>query len=286
MAWKAFIPCVIQSVNAFLSSSDLEPGARWGEGLDLALEEADIGILCLTQDNKDEPWILFEAGALAKKVGTARVVPFLLDLTPGQLKPPLGRFNAREFKREDVFGIVGMIRNQHDPISRLGEATFKRSFNAFYPRFEKKIKAVPHPDPRKKPPKRTQDDILEEILTLLRHRPSNPPRQVFEPETLFGIAAADEFGRITRVADEAFDEAIRADSLGDTNKLSRITTELSTRLKRFASEQANFVTDDIKRLLRTGITAIELLPASANKKSTMARIRRHLRIIEGKLKTL
>jgi hypothetical protein len=174
-AWEAFVPCVIQSVRTFLSSSDLEAGARWGEGLDVALEEADIGILCLTQENIAEPWILFEAGALAKRVGTARVVPFLLDLTPGQLKAPLGRFNAREFKREDVLGILGMIRNQHDLPARLDAATFNRSFDAFYPAFEKAIKDIPAPDPKKKPTKRNQEDMFEEILGLLRqaHQPES-----------------------------------------------------------------------------------------------------------------
>lgn len=35
--------------------------------------DTSIGIICLTKDNRTKPWILFEAGALAKGLSSSRV---------------------------------------------------------------------------------------------------------------------------------------------------------------------------------------------------------------------
>ncbi len=64
--------------------------------------ETDFGILCLTRENLEQPWILFEAGALAKRVqDNARVVPYLIDdISFAELDPPLGLFQANKSDRE------------------------------------------------------------------------------------------------------------------------------------------------------------------------------------------
>ena len=51
-----------------MSDTDIEKGARWENEISLRLAESDLGIICLTPDNLEEPWVLFEAGALAKKL--------------------------------------------------------------------------------------------------------------------------------------------------------------------------------------------------------------------------
>ena len=46
----------------------------------------------LTQENLDAPWLLFEAGSIAKNIHQSRVVPYL-GVKPAELEPSLGPFN-------------------------------------------------------------------------------------------------------------------------------------------------------------------------------------------------
>lgn len=78
---KDSIPKVIQRQRCFLSSHDIEAGAAWLPTLFERLEECDVGILCLSKHNLNRPWLLFEAGTVAKRVSGARVCPLLIDIT-------------------------------------------------------------------------------------------------------------------------------------------------------------------------------------------------------------
>lgn len=44
------------------------------------LEASNFGLICVTPENVSELWVLFEAGALAKSMKGARVVPLLFNL--------------------------------------------------------------------------------------------------------------------------------------------------------------------------------------------------------------
>jgi hypothetical protein len=59
---------VIQAVEPWISSG-IDKGARWQSEIANRLEDARVGIVCLTASNLSEPWILFEAGALSKTKG-------------------------------------------------------------------------------------------------------------------------------------------------------------------------------------------------------------------------
>jgi len=61
-----WIQCVIQAVNPWMSSKDIDRGALWFTEITDQLANTSIGIVCLTKENRNKPWILFESGALAK----------------------------------------------------------------------------------------------------------------------------------------------------------------------------------------------------------------------------
>ena len=63
-----YLPCILQNVEVFVSKHDIESGDRWGLRLAQELESSDFGILCLTAENLRSDWLLFEAGALTKKL--------------------------------------------------------------------------------------------------------------------------------------------------------------------------------------------------------------------------
>jgi TIR domain len=105
-ALKVWLENVVQHVEAWMSDEDIESGRRWNEEVARQLDEADYGIICLTSANRDRPWMLFEAGALAKRFDTGRVVPLLIDLEPADVSMPLASFQGRALNEEGVRRLV------------------------------------------------------------------------------------------------------------------------------------------------------------------------------------
>ncbi len=60
-----------EAVQVFVSDH-ISPGEAWAQRLGTELEQSEFGILCLTQENFQAPWLLFEAGAIAKKFGAPK----------------------------------------------------------------------------------------------------------------------------------------------------------------------------------------------------------------------
>ncbi len=74
-------------------SNHIDAGETWARRLENELEESQFGVLCLTQENFEAPWLLFEDRAIAKKFGSARVVPYLIDELPAAAdRSPLAQF--------------------------------------------------------------------------------------------------------------------------------------------------------------------------------------------------
>ena len=94
-AMHEWLPGVLQAVKPFVSTKDLDKGGVWPTDLLSNLGEAKMAIVCVTPENIKEPWLLFEAGAMAKAVdGQARLCTYLLGMKPTDLSPPLSLFNA------------------------------------------------------------------------------------------------------------------------------------------------------------------------------------------------
>ncbi|MCL2483300.1 MAG: toll/interleukin-1 receptor domain-containing protein [Propionibacteriaceae bacterium] len=82
---KDWIPSVIQAIEPFLSSEDIEKGNRWNTDIARELQESTFGIICVTLENLSAEWLNFEAGALSKTIENTHVAPFLLDVRPSDL---------------------------------------------------------------------------------------------------------------------------------------------------------------------------------------------------------
>lgn len=90
---RDWIRCVLQVTRPWISTRDLDRGSIWFGEINEQLKDTGIGIICLTQENKNRPWILFEAGALMKGLTVNRVCTFLIDLEPKDVEDPLAQFN-------------------------------------------------------------------------------------------------------------------------------------------------------------------------------------------------
>ena len=75
---RDWLPAILQYVEPYVSSEDIDKGVRWSSDISKELDNSKFGILCVTKENFEAPWLNFEAGALGKSFETGRVSPFLL----------------------------------------------------------------------------------------------------------------------------------------------------------------------------------------------------------------
>lgn len=116
------------SFGPWMSDNNIDGGARWNDKIAKALEETDFGIVCVTRENQSSAWLNFEAGAVAKKVGQARVIPLLIDLPPADLKGPLPAFQWRLLNEKDLRLLVHDVNNAAE--QQVTEKTLDRLFDA------------------------------------------------------------------------------------------------------------------------------------------------------------
>jgi TIR domain len=164
-ALKDWIPFVIQAARPWFSATDIDRGVRWSGEIGNELAETEFGILCMTPENLNAPWILFEAGALSKKLTTAHVVPVLFNLKPTELVGPLAQFNATQLNKEDMRKLIQTINKTLE--NPLEKTAIDRTFDQWWSVLEEKLLQVPKIEVLKED-KRTEKELLEEILTLVR----------------------------------------------------------------------------------------------------------------------
>lgn len=166
IALRDWLPKVIQSLEPWLSASDIDKGARWLNEISEKLEKTNFGIICLTPENKDEPWVLFEAGALSKALGVSFVCPLLFELEPSSLKEPLSQFQATKLNEEDVLQLLYSI-NKRLGDKMLTEQQLNETFELWWPKLDTVLKSI-EPVSKEEKPQRTDRDILEEVLSIIR----------------------------------------------------------------------------------------------------------------------
>ena len=133
--FKDWIQCVIQAAKPWISSHDIERGALWYTEISKTLADSQFGILCLTPENKTEPWILFEAGALAKGIEENRVCTLLIDLRNTDIDNPLAQFNHTiACDKESMWELVQTINNALLE-NKLQEKVLKSVFETYWEQF-------------------------------------------------------------------------------------------------------------------------------------------------------
>lgn len=160
--------CVIQATRPWISSRDLDRGSLWFGEINDQLKDTTVGVICLTQENKSRPWILFEAGALAKGLSTSRVCTFLIDLEPKDIEDPLAQFNHTFPNRESILSLVKTL-NSTLGANALDVRVLDQVFDTYWPQFEEKFKTIIKTTDAAPPAKpRPKEDVLGEILENTR----------------------------------------------------------------------------------------------------------------------
>jgi hypothetical protein len=164
-----WIECVIQAVEPWVSSSDIDRGALWFTQIIDELSTTTHGIICLTRENKEKPWILFEAGALAKGLASSRIYTLLVDLNPEDIRDPLAQFNHTRPNEGEILKLVSSI-NRGLEAKGLKESVLANAFKTYWPQFQASFDKIIDETEETTAPKveRPQEDILYEILNSVR----------------------------------------------------------------------------------------------------------------------
>lgn len=164
---RKYLPCMLQGLDVFMSKHDLQSGSRWSSELSKELENSSFGIICLTSENRESAWILFEAGALSKHSEGRACCLLIGSLRPVDVSGPLAQFQNRSFG-EDDFQV--MLRDLNERLTEpLSEQHLALVFEKWWPDLDRDYTTALASGPIDSPNKRAESDILEEILLRLRN---------------------------------------------------------------------------------------------------------------------
>jgi hypothetical protein len=138
---RDWLPLVLHYAEPWMSDIDIDAGDRWADSVAKELEASNFGVICVTRENVSSPWILFEAGALAKSMKGSRVIPLLLDLDFQDISGPLAQFQAKKVEKGGVGEVVQSTNQAWEEPDDQNRAT--QLFEALWPQLETGIEAIP-----------------------------------------------------------------------------------------------------------------------------------------------
>ncbi len=136
---KKWIPCILQHVDMFFSPEDIEKGADWNKKLSTELCKCNYGIICLTTENINAPWINFEAGAIAKSPDS-KISVLMINLKPADITGPLHNYQATAFEKKEFFRLISSINTTSD--SPLQPNVLKNTFDSIWPRLNREAQSA------------------------------------------------------------------------------------------------------------------------------------------------
>ena len=173
-ALHRWLPLAIQSIDPWLSAEDVAKGARWGAELAHQLEATRFGIICVTPDNLTAPWLLFEAGALSKTTHATFVCPYLFKLESTELTGPLAQFQATPANRDGTRRLLQTLNSASGEPPPLSEKKLDITFDQWWPKLDSELQEVAKTSIAPARPARTEQDMLKEILELVRNMNRRP----------------------------------------------------------------------------------------------------------------
>jgi hypothetical protein len=134
VALADWLPRVLPGSKPWISTT-IPKGARWSDHVGEHLARDHVGIICVTPENTQSAWLMFEAGALSKSLEAARVCPVLLGLAATEVEGPLSQFQATVFERDDV-ALLAATLNQHRGTDAVPAPELKAAFDEHWPSLE------------------------------------------------------------------------------------------------------------------------------------------------------
>jgi hypothetical protein len=126
----------------------------------------------------------------------------LIGLEPTDVKGPLAQFEATRTTRDDVLRMLRTLNAELGETAR-SDAHLEEAFEVWWPRLEAQLAKLPPDEPTARP-HRTDRDLIEEILDLVRNqnRPVAPVAIALSERGPDGVEEiTDEVIRVARTVD-------------------------------------------------------------------------------------
>ena len=162
-AIKQLIRHTTTAADPWFSEEDVLSGRLAIADIFRELEEARHGFLCLTNETRERSWPMFDAGALAREVGRANVVPVTLDYEPSLVPGPLKEFQGHHARDKDKW--LKSLRELNQKTSRpLDDDVLARLFDPAWAAFVEALDAIPDTT-TEAPPKPSLDEKVDELVS-------------------------------------------------------------------------------------------------------------------------
>ncbi|MEH6690627.1 MAG: toll/interleukin-1 receptor domain-containing protein [Pseudorhizobium pelagicum] len=170
---RRWLPLLLPAVEPFITTTDIEKGARWQGEIVKELEESNYGIVCLTPQNLHSQWLAFEAGALSKHLN-GKVATLLFDVTHAEVHPPLSMFQGTLFNEQEVRQLVLNINSSAPPEKRREDGQIERLFPMLWTEFNNSVALILQnaAQPAQEQDALNLEDVATEMLALLRQQNS------------------------------------------------------------------------------------------------------------------
>lgn len=165
--FKEWIPAVLQMVEPYFTPNDIDKGARWSTEISEQLQESKVGIFCLTKENLNSKWMMFEAGAISKNISASSVCPILFDLDPSDVAGPLTQFQMAQFSKMEMLQLLRTINNVCGE-EKLSDKTLDTVFEKWWGDLNGRINQIIIAGKSNASKIRSDRDLIEEILFISR----------------------------------------------------------------------------------------------------------------------
>jgi hypothetical protein len=205
-----YLPMINNAFDPWLSSEDIDKGSRSTAEIAQALVAAKAGIICLTPNNLTAPWILFEAGGIAKTVDKPLACTLLIGLEPSDVSKPLGEFQHTRLKEKDLLQLVKTLNKASGENARQ-DSEIDKAFKLCWPELNEKLKHLPDDGPSERP-QRSPADMFAEILDTLRGESSLSDENTQMIQVQLDLLVADIAQIKAHMIDEAAPQFVPAKS--------------------------------------------------------------------------
>lgn len=172
--FSTWLPKIIQDCRNIYISTETNKGDAWFTSITEALESSDIGVLILTPENQDAPWLNFEAGALLTNFDKRRLIPVLVGFKKTDYGGPMKSLQLTEFDdKVDMRRLLDTINEMTaDPLEKgFLDEEHELKWHSFVEGAQRRLDTATEIQPSSSTStetSRTADEKIDELLELVR----------------------------------------------------------------------------------------------------------------------
>jgi len=189
-----WLPGIIQECSDPFISTETTKGDPWFATITDEMKLAKVGIVFITQENANEPWVNFESGALFANFGKQRLCPVLVGIKKSDYAGPLKNLQLTELEsKPDTLDLLRAINKSCE--RPLTDDVLVRGFELQWDQLLDAISTAVNAAPNVPTvTKRSTDEKVDELLELVR--------EIASESDLLGLGRETRTDHGSRLAEE------------------------------------------------------------------------------------